>query len=259
MNTIFYIIIFVIGALLGRLYWTLIKRIEKGRGVHSYCVNCGEKIKVFEKVPIISYIFLKGKCRHCGKKLEIQYIILEIATGLLFLGIVHGLNIINDINAGKVISLIFIALYLSYIILVSGLDKKTKNMPASLLAYGVGITIIYILHLCIIEEVIYRYVIYLVMIVILLLANIINAKKRAQGSYLIDLLTMLLIMLIFTGEFVCILTIIGTLISISIYLPIKKMQNKMQKGKTSFNSKLKIVFIMGCLNLLSLLVLTNIP
>lgn len=258
MNIIFNMIIFIIGALLGRIYWTIIKRISKGGELRSYCVNCGEKTKIFEKIPIISYIFFRGKCRHCGKKLEIGYIILEVLTGLIFLAITNGLNIINDINRTNIISLVFILLYVSYIILVSGVDKKIRSMPSALLAYGVSITLIYILYLCIIEEVIYRYVIYLGMIVMLLLANIMKAKKQAQSSYLIDLLTMLIIMLIFTGEYVCILTIIGTLVSIPIYLLIKRGKFKMKKGKTSFNLNIKIVFMMGCLNILSFLLLINI-
>ena len=38
---------------------------------HSFsgaCSNCGEKLKVFEKIPILSYIIFKGKCKHCNKK-----------------------------------------------------------------------------------------------------------------------------------------------------------------------------------------------
>lgn len=258
MDIIFYVIIFVIGVLLGRFYWAVIKTMSKGRDLHSYCVNCGEKFRFFEKIPIISYIFLKGKCRHCGKKIDVKCIISEIITGFLFLLAVHGLNIISDTSIANVISFIFVILYFSYVILVSGLDKDTRNMPAGLLAYGVMVSLIYILYLCIVEEVIYRYIVYLVMLVILLVMNVINTKKRAQSSYVIDLLTMLLIMLIFTGETVCIATITGTLISISIYLLIKKIKNKMQKGRTSFNSNLKIVFMMGCLNLLSFLLLINI-
>lgn len=259
MDIVFYIIIFVIGLLLGRFYWAVIKSMSKVRkGLHSYCINCGEKFRLFEKIPIISYIFLKGKCRHCGKKIDSKYIISEIITGVLFLITAYGLNIVSDTSCVNVISFIFAILYFSYVILVSGLDKEARNMPSGLLAYGVIISLIYMVYLCVVEEVIYRYIVYLVMLVILLLMNIINTKKRAQGSYIIDLLTMLLIMLIFTGEAVCIATIIGTLISISIYLLIKKIKNKMQKGKTSFNSNIRIVFMMGCLNLFVFLLLINI-
>lgn len=258
MNTIFYLILFLIGAVIGRVLATLIKTMSKGKIVHSYCLKCGEKFRIFEKIRIISYIFTKGKCRHCKQKIDTIFIILEIITGILFLIIANGLNVVGDKSIFNMISFMFVILYFSYVILVSGLDKETRNMPAGLLAYGVILSLIYIVYLCIVEEVIYRYIIYLVITVILLLNNVINTKKQAQSSYVIDLLTMLLIMLIFTGEAVCIATITGTLLSISIYLLIKKMKNKMQKGKTSFNSNLKIVFIMGCLNIVSFLLLINI-
>lgn len=261
MEAIFYIIIFVIGAIVGRFYCDVIKSMSRGRKgifIRKYCINCGERFNFFEKIPIISYILLRGKCRHCGRKIDIKYIILETVTGLIFLFAALGLKIVKEISLLKMISYIFTILYLSYIILVSGIDKETRNMPSALLAYGVIISLIYIAYLCIIEEVIYRYIIYLVILAMLLLINIINTKKRARSSYVLDLLTMLLIMIIFTEEAICISTIIATLIAISIYLLIKKIKNNTKKGKTTFNLNIKIVFIMGCLNILSFLLLINI-
>ena len=95
------------------------------------------------------------------------------------------------------------------------MDKLTRNIPQQLLTYGIIISLIYIVYLCIVDSItIYKNLIYLVMIVMILLMNIITTKKRAQSSYVIDLLTTLLVMLVFTEEIICIITIIGTLISI---------------------------------------------
>ena len=237
------------------------KRISKGKrvlSIHSYCANCGEKLSFLEKIPIFSYIFLKGKCKHCKKKIDAKYIILEVITGVLLLAVAYSLNLVNaNFNFANLILFIVIILYFSYIILVVGIDKENKNMPPSVLAYGVIISLIYIVYMCIVErESIYVNVIYLVMMTLLLLLNIINTKKRAQGSYVIDLLTMLLIMLIFTGELVCILTITGTLLAIALYILIKKImtsKNKGKKYKTTFSSKVRIGFIMGILNLVTFL------
>lgn len=260
MDIVFYIIIFVIGSLLGSFYATAIKRISKEKktlSIHSYCENCGEKLRFFEKIPIFSYIFLRGKCKHCHKQIDTKYIILEVITGVLLLIVSYSLNLVSNFNVASLTLFIVIVLYLSYIILAIGIDKENKKMSQLVLVYGVIISLIYIVYMCIVErESIYVNVIYLVMMTLLLLLNIINTKKRAQGSYVIDLLTMLLIMLIFTGEMVCILTITGTLLAIALYILINKImtsKNKGKKLKATFSSNVRIVFIMGILNLLTFL------
>lgn len=157
-----------------------------------------------------------------------------------------------------VLNLIFILLYISYIILTIKLSTKNRNMSPALLAYGIIISLIYIVCTCIVEkDFIYVNIIYLIAIVVLLLLNVLNTKKRAESSYVLDLLTMLLIMLLFTGEIVCILTIIGTLISIALYIIICKIkQSKSVKNKTMLSSNINVVFIMGILNLFIFLALT---
>lgn len=266
MNIIFYVIVFIVGALLGSFLATITKRITKNKKVfcmHSYCANCGKKLTFFEKIPILSYILLRGKCKNCKNKIDSNYIILEVLTGFLILSIVYTLNLtIYNFNITNLISCIFIVLYFSYIIITVGVDKQSKNMSPSVLAYGIIISLIYIIYACITEKAsLYKNVIYLIVMTILLLLNIINTKKRAQGSYVIDLLTMLLIMLVFTGEIICILTISATLFSIALYIlinKIRKSKNKSKKNKNIFSSNVKISFMMGILNLLIFLTLVNI-
>jgi len=263
MNIIFNVTIFIIGAFLGSLFATIIKRMSNEKRLffmHSYCNKCGEKLKNIEKIPILSYIFLKGKCKHCKKPIEVKYICLEIITGFLFLCTAHILNI-YDLNIHSLISFIFIIMYFAYIIIASGVDIEKRKMPPTLLAYGIIISIAYIIYLWFMQyTTIYVSAIYLVIMIFLLLLNILNAKKRAQSSYIIDLLTMLLIMLIFTGEIICILTISGTILSIALYLLIKKVNQLKQKGKKTkkiFSMNMRIVFIMGLLNILTFLILVS--
>lgn len=226
MNIIFYIITFIIGLILGDFYVTSARRIKKGKkvfSIHSYCANCGEKLGIFEKIPVLSYLLLNGKCKHCNKKIKIQYIISEILVGLLFLAVALALKI----NIQNIITFIFIILYFSYIIIAIIMDKETRNIPQKLLTYGIIISLVYIAYLCIIDITsIYRNTIYLIAMVVLLLVDIVNTKKIAQESYVIQIMTTLLIMLIFTEETTCIFTIIGTLIAISIYILINKIKRK---------------------------------
>lgn len=51
----------------------------------SMCPNCRHRLGVFDLIPIVSWIFLRGKCRYCHQKISIQYPVVEISTGLLSL------------------------------------------------------------------------------------------------------------------------------------------------------------------------------
>ena len=50
----------------------------------SFCPKCKSKISWFDNIPLLSYIFLGGKCRRCGKKISLRYPIIELVTGIAF-------------------------------------------------------------------------------------------------------------------------------------------------------------------------------
>ena len=50
----------------------------------SRCQKCGHQIRWFENIPVVSYIFLRGKCSNCGAKISARYPAVEIVTGALF-------------------------------------------------------------------------------------------------------------------------------------------------------------------------------
>lgn len=51
----------------------------------SYCPKCKAMIAWYDNIPVLSFIFLRGKCRHCGKPISWQYPAVEFITGILFL------------------------------------------------------------------------------------------------------------------------------------------------------------------------------
>ncbi len=55
----------------------------------SSCPNCNVYIKPYDNIPLISYIFLKGKCRNCGYKIPFRYPAVELLTALLFLALYY--------------------------------------------------------------------------------------------------------------------------------------------------------------------------
>lgn len=65
--------------------WRIPRRenIVSGR---SHCPSCGAMITAFENVPVLSWVILRGKCRHCGNPISIRYPLIELTTGVLFAG-----------------------------------------------------------------------------------------------------------------------------------------------------------------------------
>jgi len=79
--------IFLIGISIGSFLNVCIYRIPQEESLipSSHCKECGYNLKVKELVPIFSYIFLRGKCRGCGKKISAQYPLIELINGALYL------------------------------------------------------------------------------------------------------------------------------------------------------------------------------
>ena len=149
-----------------------------------------------------------------------------------------GLSIYN-LEKLKIIEYIFFVLYFTFIILMAGIDKESRTINKPVLMYGVIISIMYIIYLYIIEKTsIYRYVIYLVLFIILLLLDTITLKKHAKNNYTYSILITIIIMAIFTGEYVTISSIITTLLATSITLLVKKLKNK--RTTQQYNEKVKI-------------------
>ena len=262
MNIFFYFIIFVIGTLFGSFYTLAVHRIPKKQDIihtHSYCPNCNHKLGFFDLFPIFSYLFLKGKCRYCKNKIRPRYLILEILSGILFLtlAILIKLNI-NTLTIGKIIEFSFMILYFTCIIILAGIDKENIKIEKSVIVYGIVISIMYMLYLCIVEKTnIYRYSIYLFFYIIVLIIDTVTLKKFAKDNYTIGILYMIIIMSIFTGEYVTINSIIYTLLIIFFYLTICKLKErnrKHRKNNMQISNKMNIGFYLVVANIITLIV-----
>lgn len=86
MELFFISFIFLFGLIIGSFLNCLIWRLYKEETVlgRSYCPNCGQELKWYDNIPLLSFIILKGKCRLCKEKISWQYPLVELITGLLF-------------------------------------------------------------------------------------------------------------------------------------------------------------------------------
>lgn len=87
MNIIYLILFFVLGVIMGEFFVTVgIRLADEDVEFFSknHCDKCFHNLTKFETIPIFSYIFLKGKCRYCHNKININNPLMELFTGILF-------------------------------------------------------------------------------------------------------------------------------------------------------------------------------
>jgi leader peptidase (prepilin peptidase)/N-methyltransferase len=86
--SILYLWIFFLGACIGSFLNVCIYRIPAGLSIispPSRCPQCETKIRWWQNIPIVSWLFLSGKCATCKEKISVRYLLVETLTGLLFL------------------------------------------------------------------------------------------------------------------------------------------------------------------------------
>lgn len=129
---IYYIFIFVIGLLVGSFLNVCIFRIPEGKSIvwpPSHCTSCNNKLRILDLVPVISYLFLRGKCRNCKEKISVQYPLVELLTAIIFL--------LLFIKYSFSISLIAYAYLMSILIAVFFIDLKHRIIPDGLVIAGI--------------------------------------------------------------------------------------------------------------------------
>lgn len=87
MNTVYLVLFFITGLVLGSFYNVVGLRICKNESIvypSSHCTNCNHKLKFYELIPVLSYIFLRGRCKKCKERISVMYPLVELFTGILF-------------------------------------------------------------------------------------------------------------------------------------------------------------------------------
>ena len=94
----FYLAAFILGGIWGSFCNVCIYRLPDNDSViteRSFCRSCKNKIKWYDNIPLLSFIFLRGKCRSCNNKISSQYFLVELisAISFLFIYFIYGLSV----------------------------------------------------------------------------------------------------------------------------------------------------------------------
>jgi leader peptidase (prepilin peptidase)/N-methyltransferase len=87
----------------------------------SHCTNCGQRIKPWQNIPVISYLLLKGRCNTCSHPISFQYPFVELFTGFLLA--------VTAAYSGDAINAIYAILFTLCLITLAGIDVNEKLLP----------------------------------------------------------------------------------------------------------------------------------
>ena len=88
MSLLFEAFIFVLGAAVGSFLNVLIHRLPEEKSIvlpASHCPKCRHAIRLYDNIPIVSYLFLRGRCRNCGEAISLRYPLVEMLTAIMSL------------------------------------------------------------------------------------------------------------------------------------------------------------------------------
>lgn len=131
----FGIFVFIFGAIIGSFLNVVALRFNTGfsLGGRSKCFSCSKTLHWYELVPIVSFIFQKGKCRGCYSKISWQYPIVETLTGLIFLATFNKIfSPFLIFSFPNFLLLTFYFITFSLLIVISIYDLKHKIIPDEL-------------------------------------------------------------------------------------------------------------------------------
>ena len=125
------VIVFALGASVGSFLNVVIYRIPAGLSIlwpPSRCPHCLHKLGKRENIPVLGWLWLRGRCRHCKGTISIRYPLVEVATGILFLLLFWTFEVsIQTIGYWT---------FCSWLLALSIIDLDTMTLPNSLTQSG---------------------------------------------------------------------------------------------------------------------------
>ena len=132
--------IFVVGLVIGSFLNVVILRTVSGESIvlpPSKCPKCQNRLKWYHNIPLLSYLFLGGKCAYCKEHISWQYPFVEFFTGCMFLALflkicnpidpLFGLSVMQPIGWFQVLAYIFALIVTGLFIAIAGTDIIEKK------------------------------------------------------------------------------------------------------------------------------------
>ncbi len=144
-----YLFILIFGLVIGSFLNCVIYRLEEKKSFlkgRSFCPNCKHPLTWKDLIPVFSFLILQGKCRYCDKKISIQYPLVEISTGLIFLLIFNYQFSAFQFYSFKyqfLFSIFYLLIISSFLIIIFVYDLKHYIIPDEIIWPAIIITGVY--------------------------------------------------------------------------------------------------------------------
>lgn len=125
------ILIFILGLSIGSFLNVCIYRIPEKKSIafpSSHCPNCKHDLNAIDLIPILGFLINRRKCRYCGVKISMQYPLVELLTGIVFLMLFNKFFISMEFLKYALLS--------SLLITIAVIDLERQEIPDELIIFG---------------------------------------------------------------------------------------------------------------------------
>jgi leader peptidase (prepilin peptidase)/N-methyltransferase len=115
---------FIFGATIGSFLNVCIGRIPNGESIiqpRSHCVHCQNPIAFFDNIPLISYLWLRGRCRACARRISLRYFMVELFMGLLTIALYYRFGLGFEFLVGFI--------FVAAMVVISFIDLEVRIVP----------------------------------------------------------------------------------------------------------------------------------
>ena len=134
-NVLFVSLVFMFGMCIGSFLNVCIYRLPSSTSIinpsRSFCPQCNNAIQFYDNIPVLSYLWLKGRCRNCKAPISLRYPLVELMTGILAIAILF--------KFGLTIEGVIYFVFMSSLLVITFIDIDHKIIPDIISLPGIPI------------------------------------------------------------------------------------------------------------------------
>jgi len=131
-------VIFIFGMCIGSFLNVCIYRLPTSKSIvnppSSICPNCNSHIRVYDNIPVLSYIWLKGRCRNCDAPISFRYPLVEVMSGIVAVALLFKFGLSLE-------SLVYFV-FISSLLVITFIDLDHKIIPDVISLPGIPIGLV---------------------------------------------------------------------------------------------------------------------
>ncbi len=132
------VIVFMFGLCVGSFMNVCIYRLPASKSIadppRSMCPSCNSRIKFYDNIPVLSYLWLKGRCRYCNASISFRYLVVEVLSGSVALSVLFTFGLTLE-------GLVYF-IFISSLIVITFIDIDHRIIPNTITLPGIPIGLV---------------------------------------------------------------------------------------------------------------------